>query len=66
MLKEIKKIIDFFSGKKTYISGVLIALIGLTQAFNLVNWTPEQFIAVESFIGALGLMSLRAGIEKTK
>lgn len=45
---------DFFSGKKTYIVGTLMILLGL--------YINDEKLILEG----LGIITLRAGIKKTK
>ena len=59
-----KQIISFLKGKKSYTTAVVIALITLLQSFNLLTLTPDQLVAVLGFLGAIGLITLRAGMNK--
>lgn len=55
-----QKILDFLSGKKTYI----IALVAAALAFaNAMGWTIPEY--VWALLGALGLGTLRAAVQKT-
>lgn len=58
----IGNIINWFSGKKTYI----IALIGAVLNFAVVmNWiTVDQVAEINALLLALGLGALRAGVNK--
>ncbi|MDQ5884038.1 MAG: hypothetical protein QG556_375 [Pseudomonadota bacterium] len=57
-----EKIIEFLSGKKTYIVGaVAVLLAGLTQ-FDVI--TNDQYTAIITFLAPLGVFTLRAGLKK--
>ena len=47
-----KKVISFFKGKKTYVVGILMIVLGLLQGDNTL------------VLEGLGLVSLRAGVSK--
>ena len=53
------KILEWLSGKKTYISAIIIAVFGILSAFGIV--IPEWVYAL---LAAIGLGSLRAGVSK--
>lgn len=57
---------DYFSGKKTYILGVLTALYGVLTVFDVINFTAEQEKAVFVFLAAVFTITLRAGIAKSE
>ena len=59
------KIIEWLSGKKTYIIAVLTAAYGLLRAFGLIDVTPEQETAIFTLIAACLGMSIRAGVAKS-
>ena len=60
-----QKIIDFLSGKKTYISAVIAAGLNMAIIFGwLGELTAEQIIAIESLLGALLGTTIRAAIAK--
>ena len=52
-------IFSFLDGKKTYIAAAVTAILGATQALGYE--IPEYVYAL---IGALGLTSLRAAVQK--
>lgn len=55
--------LQFLSGKKTYIVAFVIAGVNLAQA---VGWiTTEHLNAINAFLAALGLTALRAGVTKS-
>lgn len=54
-----KKVIEFLSGKKTYITAIVIGVCAACQAAGIV--VPEYVYAI---LGALGLGAVRAGIKK--
>jgi hypothetical protein len=55
-------LIEFLKGKKTYIIGFCVA--GATFALN-VGWIDEgTYQTVLGFLGAGGLLALRAGLSK--
>ena len=62
-----QSIIDFLSGRKTYIAAVITA--GLNMAI-IFGWfgplTTEQIIAIEALLGALLGTTIRAAITKSK
>jgi hypothetical protein len=49
----LKEIIDFLRGKKTYVIGFLMILLGVLQGNN------------ELILEGLGLITLRVGVSKT-
>ena len=63
---SIKEIQVYLSGKKTYITTVLIALFELLKAFEVVVVTPEQNASVLAFLGVLLAASVRAAIKKSE
>lgn len=54
-------LIAFLKGKKTYIIGAIIFVLGGFQALGYK--IPAE---VFTFLGSLGLVSLRAGMAKTE
>ncbi len=51
------------SGKKTYITAVILALGVLARA---MGWlTEEQYEIIMGLMGSLGLATLRAGVAKS-
>ena len=54
----------YLEGKKTYIVTVLVALYGLIKAFGIIETTPDQDIAVYTFLAALFGASLRNAIGR--
>ena len=53
------KIMEWLSGKKTYIVVILIGVVASAQAYGIV--IPEY---VWGILGALGLGAVRSGISK--
>ncbi len=50
------------TGKKTYITAILLALAAFARA---MGWlTPEQYESILGLASALGLAALRAGVAK--
>lgn len=56
------KILRFLDGKKTYITGGIVAAVTLAKVFEWV--TPEQFEAILGLLAAFGLVSVRDAIRK--
>ena len=57
-----KKIIEFLSGKKTYIIAGIVAVIAFAKAMDWV--TPGQLETILIIFGALGLGVVRDAISK--
>jgi hypothetical protein len=58
------KLIDFLSGKKTYIIAVIIAVLNFAVA---MGWLSVEMIdQINLILVSLGLGSLRAGISKVE
>ena len=55
-------ILDFLSGKKTYITAILFALFNLGIALNLWTTTNAAWTAVNAILAALGFGFLRNAI----
>lgn len=53
------KLVNFLKGKKTYIVGTVVFILGGLQAIG-VEVPAEAF----TLLGALGLWTLRAGVSK--
>ena len=64
MKKIIDKILNKLYNRKTYIIAALIAVANLVIAMGWVTVTPDQLIAINGVLGALGLGFLRAGVAK--
>ncbi len=64
MSNVIVTILANLDGRKTYICTVLIALVNLAIAFGVVSVTPDQIIAINGVLGAVGIGFLRAGVSK--
>lgn len=58
------KIVEFLSGKKTYIIAVVIAVLNLLVAFNVIS--PENLEQINLILVALGFGALRAGVNKVE
>lgn len=65
-MKYVKQVLSLVDGKKTYISGVLIALYSVLKVFGVVNTTPEQDVAVYGLLASLLGVSLKHAISKGK
>lgn len=59
-----QQFISYLQGKKTYLIGVITALIGLLQVFGVIHLGSEQLQALMTFLGALFAMSLGAKITR--
>lgn len=59
------KLITLLDGKKTYIAGVLFAVLGVVKAFGL-DLTPDQDLALLSFIGAVFAVGIGGKLDKLK
>ena len=57
-----EKILEALWGKKTYIVAVVIAVLNLAVAFGWVS--PDQLEQINYVLVALGLGTLRAGVNK--
>lgn len=57
-----KKLIDYLSGKKTYIVAGIVAAIAFAKAMDWV--TPEQLEVILIVLSALGLGVVRNAISK--
>lgn len=56
------KVLDFIKGKKTYIIAATVCVLGFLEGTDIFA-VPEF---VWPILGALGLTTLRAGVEKVK
>lgn len=67
-LKSLKEVLNefwsFLEGKKTYITTVILAFYGVLKAFKIVDFTPDQDVAVLALIGAMLGLSIREAINK--
>jgi hypothetical protein len=59
-----KKLIEFLKGKKTYVVGLLMAFGTFAQAVGWID-TPT-WEKVMGILAALGIVALRAGINKVQ
>jgi len=59
-----KRLIDYLSGKKTYITAGIVAAIAFAKAMDWV--TPEQLEVILIALGALGLGVVRSAIKKAE
>ena len=57
----IKKVLDSLQGRKTYIIAVITAVLNLAVAFGWI--TPDNLVAINTVLVALGLGAIRAGIS---
>lgn len=53
---------EMFSGKKTHITAVLMAVATAAQVMGYL--TVEQFASLMGFLNAMGLSTLRSGVTK--
>ena len=58
-----QKISNSLSGRKTYIVAVVAAVFNLLVALNVVQLTPDQLLAVNGVLVALGGAAIRSGIN---
>lgn len=58
------KLLKWLEGKKTYITALILAVYGVLKVFNLVNFTPDQELAVFALVGSALGISLRSAIKK--
>lgn len=54
--------LDFLSGKKTYIVAFVIAALNVAVALGWI--TPDHLAQINAVLVALGLGALRAGVAK--
>jgi len=50
------------TGKKTYITAIILALVTVARAMAWI--TQEQYEIIMGLLGSLGLATLRAGVAK--
>ena len=60
-----QSIINFFSGKKTYITAILFAIFNLGLALGYWEADNQIIITVNTLLGAFGFSFLRAGVKKS-
>jgi len=60
-----QSIINFFSGKKTYITAILFAIFNLGLALGYWEADNQIIVTVNSLLGAFGFSFLRAGVKKS-
>ena len=58
-----KKILNFLSGKKTYIIAVVIAALNIAVAYGWI--TPDHLATINIVLTAFGVSALRAGVTKS-
>ncbi len=61
-MNKLTQLLDFLSGKKTYIVAFVMATLNLLVALGLISVDSLEQINV--FLGSLGLATVRAGIKK--
>ena len=59
----LSKLVNFLSGKKTYIIVIIGAVLNVAVALELV--TPDNLEQINAVLLALGLGALRAGVSKS-
>jgi hypothetical protein len=57
------KVIEFLKGKKTFIVALVSAVFNLLVVFNYVTVTPDQLLAINGVLVALGGAAIRLGIN---
>ena len=57
------KVIEFLQGKKTFIVALVNAVFNVLVAFNYVTVTPEQLLAINGVLVALGGATIRLGMN---
>ena len=62
-MKTLKEILEALKGKKTYITACLLSFYALLKAFNIINFTADQDVAVLALLGSLLGISLRSAIK---
>ncbi len=65
-MKYLALIKNYFSGKKTYIVGVIASSYGVLTVFDVIAFTPEQEKSIFIFLTALFGITIRASITKIK
>lgn len=65
LLTYIMKLIEWLSGRKTYLVAIATALYILLKSFGLFTVTPEQETAVFGLLAALFGIALRSGVAKS-
>ena len=60
-----KAIINFFSGRKTYITAILFAVFNLGLALGYWEADNQVIVTINTLLGAFGFSFLRAGITKS-
>jgi hypothetical protein len=63
-IMEIKNILNFLKGKKTYFIAILVGLVAVAQYLGFIDNTVA--VVLYGLLGATGTATLRAGIEKNK
>lgn len=63
-MNTLNNILSFLDGKKTYITSIILAMYGVLKAFGLLDFTPDQELAVLALFGSLLGISLREAISK--
>jgi len=65
-----KKISNFFSGKKTYITAGLIFIIGGSKSLQVASIIPEFpdyiWAFISTIVGSFGLYAVRDAIKKVE
>lgn len=58
------KLIEIFSGKKTYLVAILAGIAAFLEAMGWIS--QSQLVTVDMILAPLGLAFLRAGLKKTQ
>jgi hypothetical protein len=55
--------IEWLEGHKTYVVGIITALISLLLVFKIIDWSTEQIAAIMAFIYAIFQMTQRSAMK---
>lgn len=55
-----QKVLTALEGKKTYLTALVLAVLNVAVAFNWIS--PAHLAAINTVLGALGLVALRASV----
>ena len=61
------QLLSFLSGKKTYLVGAVTFILGGAEALSdagVIDWAMSAWLY--AMLGALGLLALRAGVQKAE
>ena len=63
-MDKLYSVVEYLQGRKTYAVSVLIAVYTLLKAFNVIETTPEQYVAVYGLLAALFGVTVSAKINR--